>query len=292
MRKLFNRRWISFILVLLFLAATAFVAHWAGRALKLRSVLAASRSPYTITFREAGYTTNPDGTPGSPIPTFSKQLIKARKTDGSSSVTFFDPDELETGTAGQMTARRILSVADRQDVNLFLRSGTKSSLLLRPEEIAAAKAPPKDPTCLTHPERVVQWQVLGRGSYLGVDVVKLLYAPTNGTTVIEAWEAPQLDCEAVYSKVLFKGGSQGEFKGETIRSATNIKLVEPDESLFAISGAEMPPSAAYKSEVRAIGQDPDRNVKPALSQKFQRKDAAYAAQWANATPSGGSAARP
>src|SRR6185312_7607483 len=123
---------------------------------------------------------------------------------------------------GPMTARRILSVADRQDVNLFLHSGTKSSLPLRPEEVAASKAPPQDPTCTTHPERVVQWQVLGHGSYLGVDVVKLLYAPANGTTAMEVWEAPQLDCEAVYSKVLFKGGSRGEFKGETTRSATNI----------------------------------------------------------------------
>lgn len=280
MKQLFNRRWISSILVLLFIAATAFVAHWAGREIKLRAVLAASRSPYTIAFREAGYATNPDGTPGSSIPTFSKQLIKARKSDGSLSTTFFDQDQ-NNGTAGQMTARRILSVADRQDVNLFLRSGTKSSLPLRPEEVAAAKAPPKDATCLTHPERVVQWQVLGRGSYLGVDVVKLLYAPTNGTTVIEAWEAPQLDCEAVYSKVLFKGGSQGEFKGETIKSATDIKLAEPDGSLFAIAGAEMPPSEAYKSEVRAIGQDPDRNAKAALTQKLQRKDAAYAARRAN-----------
>jgi len=122
--------------------------------------------------------------------------------------------------------------------------------------------------------------------------VKLLYAPPNGTTTMEVWEAPQLDCEAVYSKVLFKGGSRGEFKGETIRSATNIKLAEPDESPFGISGSEMAPSAAYRSEVRAIGQDPDRDVKPSLNQKLQRKDAAYAARWANATPSAGNAARP
>ncbi|HXF13933.1 MAG TPA: hypothetical protein VN517_12325 [Terriglobales bacterium] len=160
MRRLFNRRWISSILVLLFLAAMTFVARWAGRELKLRSVLAASRSPYTITFRDTGYATNPDGTPNSPIPTFSKKLIKARKSDGSLSTTFFDQDQ-QNGTAGPMTARRILSVADRQDVNLFLHSGTKSSLPLRPEEVAASKAPPQDPTCTTHPERVVQWQVLG-----------------------------------------------------------------------------------------------------------------------------------
>ena len=184
-------------------------------------------------------------------------------------------------------------MADRQDVNLFLRSGTKSSLPLRLKEVAAAKAPPQDPTCMTHPERVVQWQVLGHGSYLGVDVVKLLYAPTNGTTVIEAWEAPQLDCEAVYTKILFKGGSHEEFKGESIKSATDIKLAEPDESLFGISGSEMAPSAAYRSEVRAIGRDPDRDVKPSLNQKLQRKDAAYAARWANATtPNAGSAGRP
>lgn len=262
-----------------FATLVASAAYWGSRTFKIRSVLAANRIPYTVTFREAGYPANSDGSLSSTTPAFSTRSVRARSSDGSFVTAAFDGNDTEEQQPGPMVLRTVLSISHMQNATIYMRSGTKTTTPLRPEEAAAAKALPRDTTCLTHPERVGPWKVVGQGYFLGFDVVKHQFAPDQGTTVVEIWEAPKLDCEAIYHKVLFKRGPGGAIASITEKVALEIKLEEPSPSLFDLTGTEMNPSSGYRAEVSAAGMNPDVVVSPKLQEKLKRKDAAYQARW-------------
>ncbi len=280
--RLFNtsaRRKLGIVVAVVAIATlVASASYWGSRTFKIRSVLAATRIPYTVTFRETGYGANPDGSL-STTPAFSTRSVRARSSDGSFVTAEFDGNDTTAQQPGPIVLRTVLSIAHMQNATIYMRSGTKTTTPLRPEEAAAAKALPRDTTCLTHPERVGPWKVVGQGYFLGFDVVKHQFAPDQGTTVVEVWEAPKLDCEAIYHKVLFKRGPGGAIGGITEKVALEIKLEEPSPFLLDLTDTEMSPSSGYRAEVSAVGMNPDVVVSPKLQEKLKRKDAAYQARW-------------
>ena len=260
--------------------ALAAAAYFGARWVKVQTILAADVSPFTVVLEESGYATNPDGTIRDPKPRGRAAYARVRRGDGSVANVTFDRQAWKDGQQ-VFELRDIVRVDESKRITIFDLSKVQSAFNIRANELAAVKAKPRDPTCMTHPEQVVTWQYLGRGSVLGVEVVKHRLDLPSSSVVTESWEAPSLDCERLYLQSMFRN-SKGEFTDATIRTAVRIDHAEPDSRYFAPIGArEVKPSEALLAEINRKAVQPLSSLPEKLARKAEARDEDYLARKSN-----------
>lgn len=260
--------------------ALAVAAYFGARWVKIQTILAADVLPFTVISEESGYATNPDGTIRDPNPRGRAAYARVRRSDGSVANVTFDRDAWKQGQH-VFELRDIVRVDESKRISIFDLSKVQSAFNIRPNELAAVKSKPRDPTCMTHPEQVVTWQYLGRGSVLGLEVVKHRLDLPGSSVVTESWQAPSLDCERLFLKSTFRN-SKGEFTDTTIRTAVRIDQAEPDARYFASIGArEVKPSEALLAEINRKAPQPLGSLPEKLARKAEARDADYLARKSN-----------
>lgn len=270
------------------LLSFAFVAgsgYYLARRLKIKNVLAASQSPYTIWYRDATYRTKIGDEINFDNPHDSQSYLRARRRDGSVAeitfLTFKNKAEFKIGL------RKVHSIDKREVSVTYPRSSSKTTLPLTPEELSAFKNPPQDPSCMHHPERVGPARFLGNGTLRGLTVAKHEFKPSP-RSIWEAWEAPDLDCAVVYIKTTVLD-EKGKVETATIRTAYEIEKGDPAPWIFEQdSSSEMLPSQALSAELDAAASDagvPTGGSRKHLTHptagdsKVHRQDADYRRRW-------------
>jgi hypothetical protein len=270
--KSFGTRLIGLIL---FGVSCFYAARW----LHLQTILAADRKPYTVLYEESFYWTNPDGSIKAPIERKGGVYLKARRGDGSTVKITLDPAAWHNNGKPVFQVREILSVPEALHVLTYDTAPAKSTTRVTTSELAAAKALPGDPSCMSEIKDLVgQSTVLGRGTHLGLEVVKRRLPSSPGSAVVELWQAPALDCEAVYGQTLFPD-KNGAFTDTSIRKAIRVDLTEPDPSLFATGpGREVSPSEALLAFINKSQNPPLPQLPAPLAGKMVARDANYHAR--------------
>jgi len=266
-----NLNIVRMLKVMLFAATMMAAAYWGGKWVKLKTVIAASRAPYTIFIEQRVSRTGPDGRLGEPFDV--QTLAVARASDGSLSEVHFLPGVSQfTSDPSKIRFRKVTSISQKAEVHVYSRGQSVSTFPLEDAELAARKQPAQDPTCQTHPQLAVQPKFVGIDTFKGLRVLKF-QAPRSGPTgdIWEAWESPDFDCAPVFLS-LTTYNADGSVKEYATKAATWLSREEPSASLFDTVGIERPPSQAVEMDLR---QDRPEAQVPGNHEGYRRIDERY-----------------
>jgi hypothetical protein len=256
--------------ILLCLAAVAgyqFVKQW-----KTQKALAATLRPYTIVSADSGYVWKNGSFTEVETDKRTWEMV-ARKEDGSRAELVLRQYEPPEKIAIE---NKKLFLSDAHLVStLDYRAKAKTSSRLKTEEVLAMKSLPKDPTCKSDPNLLVQPEIQGAGKILGYATVKQKF--TSQTAIIELELAPDLDCAILYSKVSFLN-EEGAVATISERAAISVQEGAPEPWIFQNEEfPEMKPSDLVRQGSLANGANGELDqAHPTVKEKLRRMDAAYA----------------
>lgn len=216
MRKLFSLIVVTFVI--------GYASFFAVRHVRSQAVLKAPSRALTI-YRTAASFNPAKGTRSAGRPRFW-----AQRSDGSTAEGFSKTLRDGSTTSG----KTVTLIPERKQVVVQDYTGSVTTRFLNDAALLNHKTGPSDPTCMTHPELMRQYTVLGQGEFLGFQVVKL--ALEDKTSREEVWEAPDLGCQSLFYKLELKREDGTVEKGAE-EIATSVVLGEPPNQLFAITAA-------------------------------------------------------
>lgn len=188
-------------------------------------------TPYTIEFRTRMIKAE-DGE------TMNRVEIVALRSDGSEA-------QMRYGENGQPAMGIVALTTDNCIVTISHKQKMKSTEYNPPPitSFAANVDIDFDESCVKR--RTPNQKMVGRGTYMGLEVVKHEGSIPTGATLshTEAWLAPACGCQALYKKLEIRH-PDGSFDQIVETIATNISFDEPDARIFEIptTYVEVPPS--------------------------------------------------
>lgn len=236
-----------------------------------RQFFSISHNAYTIQYVS---TATADG-----YPTTQTRKFIARRSDGSRVEGF-----VVDGVSGSQATITKTIYLTGTGIKIFDHglSGSVSTTPIPESRIQLLRRGPSDPSCVTDPLLSAQRTYLGNTEYLGFRVVRLeTVYPKLGKN--EIWEAPDLNCEILYSHLQLKEPPPYRAVTQNVElKATSVRKGEPNSDLFASpstykerSPSEIVRMAATKQGVPLADETASRL--PSLDKDYERNRVTAAA---------------